>query len=40
MIGLKTWIGFIDFSKAYDMVPHMALIFKLKNIGFGGKILD
>lgn len=40
ILGLETWIGFIDFSKAYDLVPHMALIFKLRNMGIGGKILN
>ncbi|OLY79708.1 LINE-1 reverse transcriptase-like protein [Smittium mucronatum] len=39
LMGLETWIGFIDFSKAYDLVPHMALIYKLRNMGIGGKIL-
>ncbi|OMJ14278.1 Transposon TX1 protein [Smittium culicis] len=26
--GLSTWIGFIDFAKAYDRVPHQALLRK------------
>ncbi|OMJ14538.1 LINE-1 retrotransposable element ORF2 protein, partial [Smittium culicis] len=34
--GLSTWIGFIDFAKAYDRVPHEALLRKIKTAGIGG----
>ena len=30
----------IDFSAAFDLVNHSALIFKLRNVGVGGYILD
>ncbi|OMJ27742.1 LINE-1 reverse transcriptase-like protein [Smittium culicis] len=36
--GLSTWIGFIDFAKAYDRVPHEALLRKIKTAGIGGKL--
>ncbi|OLY78617.1 RNA-directed DNA polymerase from mobile element jockey [Smittium mucronatum] len=36
--GLPTWIGFIDFAKAYDRVPHQALLQKLKIQGIGGHL--
>ncbi|OMJ23940.1 RNA-directed DNA polymerase from mobile element jockey, partial [Smittium culicis] len=36
--GLSTWIGFIDFAKAYDRVPHQALLRKIKNSGIRGKL--
>ncbi|OMJ10859.1 LINE-1 retrotransposable element ORF2 protein [Smittium culicis] len=38
--NLQTWICFVDYSKAYDRVPHMTLIHKLRYIGIGGKILN
>ncbi|OMJ16908.1 Transposon TX1 protein [Smittium culicis] len=38
--NLQTWICFVDYSKAYDRVPHMALIHKLRSIGIGGKLLN
>ena len=31
---------YIDFSKAFDKVPHSKLIGKLQNVGFGGKLLS
>lgn len=37
LAGLKTFACFIDFKKAYDMVPHAALMEKLKRIGLRGK---
>ncbi|OMJ27037.1 LINE-1 retrotransposable element ORF2 protein [Smittium culicis] len=36
--GLSTWIGFIDFAKAYDRVPHEALLKKIRACGIGGKV--
>ncbi|OMJ24705.1 RNA-directed DNA polymerase from mobile element jockey, partial [Smittium culicis] len=36
--GLSTWIGFIDFAKAYDRVPHQALLRKIKTAGIGSKL--
>ncbi|OMJ23459.1 RNA-directed DNA polymerase from mobile element jockey [Smittium culicis] len=38
--NLQTWICFVDYSKAYDRVPHMALTHKLLSIGIGGKLLN
>ncbi|OMJ13057.1 LINE-1 reverse transcriptase-like protein [Smittium culicis] len=38
--NLQTWICFIDYSKAYDRVPHMAMVHKLRSIGIGGKLLN
>lgn len=38
-LGRATYIAFIDFKKAYDMVPHEALFAKLRWAGFGGKFL-
>ncbi|OMJ18073.1 LINE-1 reverse transcriptase-like protein [Smittium culicis] len=38
--NLQTWICFVDYSKAYVRVPHMALIHKLRSIGIGGKLLN
>ncbi|OMJ14536.1 LINE-1 retrotransposable element ORF2 protein [Smittium culicis] len=38
--NLQTWICFVDYSKAYDRVLHMALIHKLRSIGIGGKLLN
>ncbi|OLY80256.1 LINE-1 reverse transcriptase-like protein [Smittium mucronatum] len=35
--NIKTWIYYIDYSKAYVRVPHMVLIQKLRSIGIGGK---
>jgi hypothetical protein len=31
---------FVDFSKAFDKVPHRRLIKKLENVGVGGKLLS
>jgi hypothetical protein len=39
-LGSNTFVAFIDFKKAYDMVPHEALFAKLKWAGFGGKFLN
>ncbi|OMJ10219.1 LINE-1 retrotransposable element ORF2 protein, partial [Smittium culicis] len=36
----KTWLCYIDYSKAYDRVPHMALLHKLRSVGIGGKLLN
>eukprot|EP01018_Ginkgo_biloba_P020345 Gb_41497 [translate_table: standard] len=35
-----TYVAFIDFKKAYDMVPHEALMKKLRAAGVAGKALD
>ena len=34
---LKAYACFIDFKKAYDMVPHEALLYKLRAYGICGK---
>ncbi|OMJ25129.1 LINE-1 reverse transcriptase-like protein [Smittium culicis] len=36
----ETWLYYIDYSKAYDRVPHMALLHKLRSVGIGGKLLN
>ena len=38
--GQETRVIQIDFSAAFDLVNHMALIYKLQNIGVGGYLLD
>ena len=38
--GLGTYMVFLDFSKAYDRVPHEALLLKLASVGIGGKLLS
>lgn len=35
----ETWAGFIDWRKAYDLVPHEALMCKLKRIGIKGNLM-
>ena len=37
---LRTYLCFIDFKKAFDTVPHAALMLKLEHIGVSGKTLD
>jgi exonuclease III len=37
--GLPTYVAFLDFRKAYDTVPHEALMAKLAHIGVRGKSL-
>ena len=39
-LGLGTIILFIDFKKAYDLVPREALLFKLRAAGVSGKTLN
>lgn len=34
--GLRTYVGFVDFRKAYDTVPHEALLRKLRLAGVNG----
>ncbi|OMJ24595.1 RNA-directed DNA polymerase from mobile element jockey [Smittium culicis] len=36
----ETWLCHIDYSKAYDRVPYMALLHKLRSVGIGGKLLN
>ncbi|OMJ23908.1 LINE-1 reverse transcriptase-like protein [Smittium culicis] len=36
----ETWLCYIDYSKAYDRVPHMALLHKLRSVGIWGKLLN
>ncbi|OMJ10440.1 Transposon TX1 protein [Smittium culicis] len=36
----ETWLCYIDYSKAYERVPHMALVHKLRSVDFGGKLLN
>ncbi|OMJ11437.1 LINE-1 reverse transcriptase-like protein [Smittium culicis] len=38
--NMKTWLCYIDYSKAYDWVPHMALLYKLRSVGIEGKLLN
>lgn len=38
--GKATYLLFVDFKKAYDMVPHGALLHKLRQIGVRGKALS
>ncbi|WUR03787.1 pol polyprotein [Vairimorpha necatrix] len=38
--GQPTYLAFIDYAKAYDKVPHKALLRKLECIGIGGHLLD
>lgn len=37
--GLETFLAFIDFKKAFDTVPHAAMLAKLSHIGIRGKML-
>lgn len=36
----NTILGFLDLKKAYDMVPHNKLFYKLKKFGLGNKMID
>ncbi|OMJ14738.1 LINE-1 reverse transcriptase-like protein [Smittium culicis] len=36
--SLPTWIGFIDFAKAFDRVPHQAILYKLKKLKIAGHL--
>ena len=36
----QTDIIYLDFSKAFDSVPHQRLIYKLRKVGVRGKVLD
>ncbi|OMJ16141.1 Retrovirus-related Pol polyprotein from type-2 retrotransposable element R2DM, partial [Smittium culicis] len=36
----ETWLCNIEYSKAYDRVPHMALLHKLRSVGIGGELLN
>jgi hypothetical protein len=38
-LGVRTYMAFIDFKKAYDMVPHEALFAKLEWAGFDGSFI-
>jgi exonuclease III len=38
--GLLTYVCFIDFRKAFDTVPHGAMLYKLSKIGVRGRALD
>jgi exonuclease III len=38
--GLPTWTAFIDMQKAFDSVPHEALMMKVEKIGVRGKFLN
>lgn len=37
--GKPTYIAFLDFRKAYDTVPHQALMAKLRHVGVQGMVL-
>ena len=38
--GFETRIVQIDFSAAFDLVNHRALVYKLKELGIGGNLLN
>ena len=38
--GKDTILCFLDLKKAYDMVPHQRLFWKLKRIGLGNKMIN
>jgi hypothetical protein len=38
--GLSTYLVFVDFQKAYDSVPHEALLAKLEHMGVRGRVLE
>lgn len=38
--GKPTFVAFVDFKKAYDMVPHEALFRKMEHVGIRGKLLS
>jgi len=38
--GLGVDVAHLDFSKAFDLVPHQRLFQKLASYGFGGKLLS
>ena len=38
--GIPIDVIYLDFCKAFDIVPHMRLLHKLKAYGIGGKLLD
>ncbi|OMJ16070.1 Transposon TX1 uncharacterized [Smittium culicis] len=40
ILNKETWLCYIDYSKAYDRVPHMALLHKLRSVVIGGKLLN
>ncbi len=40
IIGKDTLICFLDLKKAYDMVPHNRLIYKLQKVGLGNKMIS
>lgn len=37
--GMRTYVCFLDFAKAYDKVPHEGLMLKLERLGIGGQLL-
>ena len=39
LVGLRSYVLFIDFKKAYDRVPHEALMAKCRRFGITGKCL-
>ncbi|OMJ15936.1 hypothetical protein AYI70_g6927 [Smittium culicis] len=36
----ETWLCYINYSKAYDWVPHMALLHILRSVGMGGNLFN
>jgi hypothetical protein len=38
--GVKTYLCFVDLAKAYDSVPHQALLMKAERFGISGRSLD
>ena len=37
--GYRVDVAYLDFSKAFDSVPHQRLLQKLTSYGFSGKLL-
>lgn len=40
VLGLPTYVVYVDFEKAYDSLPQEAILCKLKMMGIGGKLND
>ena len=40
LIGKSLYICFVDFSKAFDLVNHNILFYKLMRSGWSGRVVD